>query len=396
MRAGSSRPMVALALNIAPHYRKGILDQLLTSDAYEFKIFAGSRDPFNPDIPTITCWPEGRFCLSDLRMLGWRIGRTHPKNSGLACGVWQRGMIKLALNRKYRAIIYTGDAHMLSTWVGSVIARATGKKVIFWTIGWMRLESGPKAFLRDTFYRLANAYLFYGRHGQELAVEKGFPSENCSVVLNSLNIDALVAARQSVNDHVGCNLRKSLFDDSNIPVCICVARLIRRRRLDLLVEALWILSNRGIGMACLLVGEGSERQNLQALSKRLGVCAAFVGECYDSDVLAKYYAASAVSVSPGFVGLTCIQSLAFGVPVVTHSDPWQQCPEYEAIMPGETGSLFQRGSAEDLADVLQQYACSPRPSPEVQEKCLRSIQDKYTPANQKRIIEQLLSAIGVE
>jgi glycosyltransferase involved in cell wall biosynthesis len=62
-----------------------------------------------------------------------------------------------------------------------------------------------------------------------------------------------------------------------------------------------------------------------------------------------------VTVVPGAAGLTVIQSLQHGVPVVTHGDAHSQMPEFEAVIPARTGSLFEKGSVESLADELRSW-----------------------------------------
>jgi hypothetical protein len=102
---------------------------------------------------------------------------------------------------------------------------------------------------------------------------------------------------------------------------------------------------------------------------------------------------SAVTVAPGMVGLTAMQSMAYGTPVITHGDFDNQMPEAEAIVPGVTGDFFERGDVADLARVLRKWTTAPRPEGQVQSACIRCIEERYTPEFQARIIDAAVSGV---
>ena len=66
----------------------------------------------------------------------------------------------------------------------------------------------------------------------------------------------------------------------------------------------------------------------------------FFGPCYDEFEIGMLIYNAALCVSPGNVGLTAIHSLSYGTPVISHNDFKHQMPEFEAIVPGETGAFF--------------------------------------------------------
>jgi hypothetical protein len=69
------------------------------------------------------------------------------------------------------------------------------------------------------------------------------------------------------------------------------------------------------------------------------------------------YANAIASVSPGEAGLSLIQSLGFGVPMILARDE-PHGPELEAASEGENVLTFARGSASALADLLVDVAAS--------------------------------------
>lgn len=374
---------VVVLCHFFSHYRKAVIDALMASRSFEFHFVGGMKEPFSSRFLAIVGWPAGRFTPTSLTPL--KLRRSAVTKYGLEGGpLWQGGAIRAIMQPGVKAVIYEGVPYYLTTWLSAALARLTGKKVIFWTIGWMRKETGIKAIVRIAFYKLADAFLFYGVHGRQLAIEKGFKEERCAVICNSLDVGTLISLGEKSCDELGEALRKRLFGDPAVSVCICVSRLTGKRRLDLLFRALRLLSDAGTPMNCLLVGEGPERENLTGLAHELDVKVAFTGECYDEAALAEYYSAASVSVGPGFVGLACIQSLAFGVPVVTHNDPWRQCPEYEAITPHETGELFNAEDVADLARTLKNFAERPRPTHEVRKKCTDEVRVRFSAGYQRQ------------
>jgi glycosyltransferase involved in cell wall biosynthesis len=156
----------------------------------------------------------------------------------------------------------------------------------------------------------------------------------------------------------------------------------------LLIEAAARLRGEGFPVALLLVGDGPERAALEQLAKERNVPAHFAGACYDEAQLARFTMASNVTVAPGKVGLTAIQSLAFGTPVVTHDDISDQMPEWEAIIPGRNGSLFRKNDVAALADSMRPWLAAPGVDAAIRAECHRAIDRFYNPDMQRRAIER--------
>jgi glycosyltransferase involved in cell wall biosynthesis len=176
-------------------------------------------------------------------------------------------------------------------------------------------------------------------------------------------------------------------------VVIATARLTSKKRFDLLVRALGRVNRAGRRVDLLVVGDGPERGALESLAQVERVNAVFVGACYDEPRLAALFACASVLVSPGEVGLTCMHSLGYGVPVITHGDPSRQMPEWEAIVPGVTGDLFEPDDVEDLAKKVDRWTQSPVVSQETRAACLTRIVQRYHARSQAQAIELALSGL---
>jgi glycosyltransferase involved in cell wall biosynthesis len=105
------------------------------------------------------------------------------------------------------------------------------------------------------------------------------------------------------------------------PVVLSVRRLVPRMGLENLLQA-WALLEPGDAGRLLIVGEGPNREKLERIASELGIARAvlFRGAIGEAELVACYQAADATVVPSteleGF-GLTVLESLACGTPVIT-------------------------------------------------------------------------------
>jgi glycosyltransferase involved in cell wall biosynthesis len=213
------------------------------------------------------------------------------------------------------------------------------------------------------------------------------------VIYNSLDCERQWTLLSALTAQELGSTRERLFGAAQAPVVLAAARLTASKRFDLLIRAAASLIRSGRELRLLFIGDGPERAALERLAREMGVQAAFVGECYDEGELARLFGCASVTASPGNVGLTCMHSLAYGVPVVTHDDPDDQGPEWEAITPETTGSLFRKGSVESLAEALERWTRTPRPDAGTRERCISAIRDRYHPRVQRQLIDRAVAGL---
>jgi glycosyltransferase involved in cell wall biosynthesis len=92
-----------------------------------------------------------------------------------------------------------------------------------------------------------------------------------------------------------------------------VGRLQKRKHVDFLLQACADLSNPKPGLV--IVGDGPERQALEALAAQVFPYAKFVG-AKRGDELKDYFAAADLFVLPGTGGLAVQEAMAHGLPVI--------------------------------------------------------------------------------
>lgn len=168
-------------------------------------------------------------------------------------------------------------------------------------------------------------------------VRRRVAGANISVVPNGINTN-LVAVRE----------KRGLQRPVRI---VQVSRLeAEKKGQDILIRAAALLKQQGIDAELTFIGDGSDRESLEALSARQGVAARFLGNLPRRQIYAtlKDYD---IMVQPsryeGF-GLTVAEGMAAGLPLVVTEGggPW------EVADSGRLAECFVNGSADDCARAI--------------------------------------------
>jgi len=364
--------------HIFSHYRQGIIDRMLADLDLEFVLAGDTVDPFGTGIKGATIRDASRYV---------RVPSVVYPGGFLR----QPGLGRALNELRPEAAIFCGDARFLSVWAQAPPLRRRGKRVFFWTHGWLSRPEGVAGRVRHAFYRRADGLLLYGDRGKAIGVADGFAPEQLHVIYNSLDYPAQRRLRDAITETGLLDLRTSLFGEAETPVVICCARLTPNRRLDMLLEALQRLRGEGHHVHALLVGDGPERPALEQYARAHDVSVRFYGPCYDEAALARLFMLSHACVSPGWVGLTAVHSLTYGTPVIAHDNADEQGPEFEAITDGETGSLFRQHDVADLAARIRLWTAAPHVAPTVRERCWGAVEECYNPDVQMAVLRRALA-----
>lgn len=348
------------------HYRKNIwmlMDRELPCDFY----FGDSR--------------PGKIEELDTSLLPNFKGKFHNLTFGPF--YWQSGALKL-LKSDYTDIITPGDIHCISTWLFLLLSKFTKKRIYFWTHGAYGDESFLRRWLTRIRYKfLAGAFL-YGNYAKQYLAKYGIPENKLHVIYNSLDYDNQLPMRSILEP---TDIYRSHFgnEDKNI---VFIGRLTTVKKLDQILKAVTDLKKKGVNLNVTFVGDGSEKQKLEALSKELNLDNVwFYGACYDEHKIAELLFNADVCVSPGNVGLTAMHAMSFGCPVISHNNFAMQMPEFEAIEEGKTGTFFKENDVDSLADAVNNWinTCNDREA--VRQACYKVIDEKYNPHVQVKTIK---------
>lgn len=371
---------VAIAYHFFAHYRGPIMQELVENARFSPVFYGDSQDPHHSGIEAWHTPADVSFVHTPTFSIKKRI-------------LLQRGLLRLSLRRDVHTIVFLGNARFVMTWIAALLARLTGKRVLFWTHGWSRHESGIGGWIRRRFYRLADGLLLYGNRARDIGIQEGFPPQDLYVIFNSLNCARQQALRQQLTPTDLLQVRRELFSEPERPLLIGTARLTHAKRFDLLLAAAHELGRTGQPVNVLLVGDGPARKHLAQQAAELSVDTHFYGACYDEAVLARLIASANVSVVPGSIGLTAIHSLVYGTPVVSHDDGDVQKPEWEAIVPEVNGSLFPVGDVVGLAKAIRFWLHAGLTPPAVRQRCYTIVDTYYTPSFQRQEIDRAVAGV---
>ncbi len=358
-----------------PHYRLGIIRALLRHKEITSYFLFSNEDP--RDIKKINLDSFEKFYLERF---------IFTKNFWLKKKVlfWQKNVLKNVLMSNYDSIVFLGEMYIITNWIGALIARLRNKKVVFWGHGLYGNESFIKKIFRKLFLKLPHLNLLYENHAKKIMIHEGFKDSKIDVIYNSIETLELDFSKDYYK------LKNNFFSNNNLPCLVFVGRLTKIKKLDLLIEAILITNSEKNSFNLLIIGAGEEENNLKILAKK-GLDEGFIkfyGECYDQKILSDLISRSNLCVSPGNVGLTAIQSLAYGTPVCTHNNFNNQMPEANSIKEGYNGTFFKENNLESLVETISKWKYDNKKL--IHKNCINTIKNRYNFKNQIKIFEKHL------
>lgn len=355
---------LCVILNLAPHYRKAIYKAI--DNNFECEWFVGDKVD---DIKTLSP-NEFKSCTII------RNKKIYKDN------YIQVGMIRLLLNKRYNTFLITGDIRNISLWFFLLLSKLLRKKRVYtWTHGYNGKGGRLSNILKKFFANLSDGIFLYGDYARNHMIASGINPKKLFVIHNSLDYDNHITCRNNLHQ---TNIYSNHFGNTNKNL-IFIGRLTTVKRLDLLIEAVNQLGERGEYYNVILVGDGVERENLEKLVRKCNIQDRvwFFGESYDELKIAELIYNADLCVSPGNVGLTAMHSLVYGTPVATHNNLRQQMPEFEAVKDGITGVYFNHQDSVSIANAINKWFSEFGDKREfIRNNCMQEIDLNWTPKYQ--------------
>lgn len=260
--------------------------------------------------------------------------------------IWQTGFSLKGLS-KGDVIVVCGDIHQLSSLWIAISARLKGVKVVWW--GHHKSASPNELNVKIRLWIakcLSDIMLCYTDAGIKYLVERGFDISCVFATGNTIDLQAVETAVKKWNGERKYGNRKTLL--------FCGV-LRQKVRVDVLLNSLKLLKNKGVDVHCALIGTGEKEVEWKRLSQELGLSdmVTWVGELRGQDNLAPWFLSSDLFVYPGSIGLSIIHAFSYGLPVVLNNNINNHGPEYEAFHPGENGWAFEENNPIDLAEKIE-------------------------------------------
>jgi len=180
------------------------------------------------------------------------------------------------------------------------------------------------------------------------------------------------------------------------PHIVCVARLRPVKNLGLLLEACASLRARGVQFCCMVIGDGSCRDELEAMRARLGLARVveFAGAAEQAEVLAWWQRATIAALTSTSEGMpvSLMEAAACGVPAVATAVGGIP----ELVEDGVTGLLVPVGDTQALAAALEQLLRNPELAARMGVAARRRVEERFTLTGQvDRLLELWTELVSV-
>ncbi len=230
-------------------------------------------------------------------------------------------------------------------------ARIAGVPAVLYTphVYAYRTATGPRRWAYWWLERMAARWtdrIICTSHGErdEARSSRAAQAEKLVVIHNGLPFQPLLDAAEAAA------LRRSLGAGEGALLVGGVGRLARSKRFDLLVQAAPRILSRCARACFVVVGDGDQRQALEALARRLGVEAAFRFTGHRDDVTALVQALDVFVLPSPYesFGYVVAEAMAAGRAVVAADTVGPR----EIVSPGDTGLLVPPNDASALAEAV--------------------------------------------
>lgn len=325
---------IAIVTNIRAPYRKLQLEKLAENEKHNIKIYYTDEgyDGRNWDIDPIENAEE--IYLKKV----FEIPRYGNLNWGLVEIVKDNDVIVIGGYEKPTYIML------------SILCRIYRKKLclLFDGISEDRIYS-KENFIKDSIknisIKLANAFYANGKVSKNYFVKR-FDIDSNKIFNQYLSVDNTAIAAIDDNVKEDFKIKYNIPDDKKI--ILYSGRLIKRKRIDLIINAIAVLNNRE-DYLLLVIGSGEEKNNIELLAFRKNVKLLIIPFIKEQLELFKLYRVGDLLILPSDSepwGLVVNEALASGLPVIC-SDTCG-CTS-DLILEGVNGFTFKAGNYKELS-----------------------------------------------
>lgn len=353
------------------HYRLSVLEALVRNEEVPVRLIAGSKGYAN----IFSLAPD---------QLGSNECHQHRSILGF---IWLRGITWRTLVDQRSCVVLSPSLRFINAWLITAGRRVLGLPTLFWGGCWKSHQRSARQIVKKLMLRLSDGLLVYDKRAADIASELGVFSRPAVVVGNSLNyLDT--PSRELIRSR----RRQFRSTDQSVFTLGYLGRVRTSKRLDLLVDALAILNqSRSSGsphFRAVIVGDGDDHDRLATLASSAEAEVEFGTGIFSLPDIAGYYSNVDLTVCPGDCGLLAVQSIAFGVPIVTHDRHERHGPEVSAITPGVTGSFYRFEDAQALADAILDWVKRLAPPDRLADSLANEVATTWSPeSNAQRVIQ---------
>lgn len=277
--------------------------------------------------------------------------------------IFQPRALFLAVQNRYDIIVCQGGRSTVTSALMLLWSKMTGVLFLWWTGSWEPTTGPPWARkLLQRYQRLlwanADGAVVYNREARAKLASIGLPKHRIVIAQNTRNekmvVDNLAALEKRANE-----IRSRMGIGPQEPIILFVGALIPEKRVEILIRSFAILSSIHPDWHLVIVGDGQQRRQLEALSQKLRLPrVTFTGRIIE-DVYG-YFCMCDIFVLPALGGLAINDAMMCRKPVICGQ---ADGTEKDLIIDGKTGKLFNTSSPnaiEDLGRLIEQLLMDPQ------------------------------------
>jgi glycosyltransferase involved in cell wall biosynthesis len=249
-------------------------------------------------------------------------------------------------------ILAEGNSNLLNNVLVFAYAVIWHTPVVFWTLGELRKKNPPSRtqrmfrWITHWMESRSAALLGYSSLAIDYFDRQGYPKERQFRAVNCVDTDCVLARLDAARGEI-VSLRRSLGLE-NKRVLLYVGAITAAKRLDDLIAVHARLQKRYENLALLIVGDGSDRQEIEQFAASQGAAdVIFTGRVVDG--VSGYFLLGDIFVLPSLGGLAISEAMIHGLPiVVTEADG---C-EVDLVEDGKNGHILPVGDRQALEECL--------------------------------------------
>ncbi|MEX1247895.1 MAG: glycosyltransferase family 4 protein [Anaerolineales bacterium] len=340
---------VGIVQRVLPRYRAPFFDLLASQCERGLSVFAGAARP-SESIPI----------AEKLAIAKWTQAGNIHLFGGPFYLCWQRGLIQWLAEWDPDVLIVEANPRYVSTPAALAWMKKRSRPVIGWGLG-SPIPRGPVARLRiqarKRFVRQFDALIAYSRRGAEEYATLGFPAGRVFVAPNAVSPRPLGKPPEQPPAFAGQ------------ATVLYVGRLQSRKRLQNLIRAFVGLPEQP---RLVIVGDGPQRQELEALARQLHPGTEFRGALFGDELEIAFKEAD-LFVLPGTGGLAVQQAMAHGLPVIAAEGDGSQ----EDMVTSANGWLLPPRDDVALGAALTEALSNPARLRKMGSESFRLVQEKF-------------------
>ncbi|MBZ2167690.1 glycosyltransferase [Marinobacter sp. F4216] len=235
----------------------------------------------------------------------------------------------------------------------------TGAKLIFTEHGRFHPDRYRKKarFINPLIARTTKSLVAISSATRDALVEYEYlPRHKIDVIYNGIApLKVSVVRRETLSKELGLKTDEIVLGT--------VARLDAVKNQALILRATRALLDKGLKIRLLLVGDGAERENLEALAKKLKLGPAVIFAGFQTEP-ADYLSLMDVFLLPSFTegtSMTLLEAMSLGIPTVATRVGGTP----EIVMDGYTGILVESGDLKGFITALQTLIDMPKKKREI-------------------------------